>query len=388
MENQKSQPWLFNPVSDFAGILALPLILCFTLLILERSAAVALFQSLFFYILIVDFGHIFAQWFRIFSNPMETRKSKTRYICFCVSTYFVIGAILMAPTLEAVRSFTIYLVIWHFVKQQYGYIRIYSRTDGPKSKVVERLEKFFIQASMFYPVFYSHYRPELKGFYWESGYIHIPEGPGSVVNALFAASVIGAGCFYCYHEYKRSKKNAMFNWPKNLALLGGLLGWNLAVFMSRGNSTIFFTVVLVHDMTYIMMVWLTGRRDRKLQTADSNPKEWQEWLRWTSPLGFVWYFFTLNLVGLIVICAYYQIEKGHLAYEVFFGDFFSALPSLKDTAFSGFGTSIFFTTQVTHYVMDGYLWKKEKDYKFHLAQAKSESFTQERNRGEQFNNVV
>lgn len=352
--NNKPSAWFHSWYVDSLCLHSIPLIFAFLAFFhlppfTRESYGVML--TMVTWIVVIDWAHIFAQWYRIYSNPAESAQLKIIYPVAYLLMVPVLACIVHFSGRFPVERFLIYYVIYHFIKQQYGYTRIYAKIDGVKTKFQHLVEDTFIYATMIVPVIYWHISFPYEDFLWKLHFFKY-----DLFQFLFYAGALIyflSFVFYSYFEIQRSIKNGHWNPAKNLAILAAAVGWGCVSLSPQAFLLIFFTVVLTHDMSYTCFVWLIGRRDQ-LKVRKEIP-----WQSWFSIPGAIVYFVTL-IVGAQVVLAIHHRLVGHHVPNIIFGNLFSAIPYEKGWMES-FGIAIFFATQAHHYFIDRYLWKKEKD---------------------------
>lgn len=361
------QPWFHSPWLDSISMYGFPLLATFILFFFTDLLTPKLITQFALFIGVIDFGHIFAQWFRVKYNPTEKSSALYKYLIFFVISLFIVAFITSLSYLKQMQSFLVYLVLYHFIKQQYGIIKIYSKTDGVKSKLQNRVTDAFVYLSMAYPVIHWHSSDLLKTFYWKELFIDIPyiNSIEVVLRVFFIATFVG----YVFYEYKITKRNKGFNIPKNLSVLGALIGWNFALIFPTYQKALLFTIVYTHNIAYIVLIWVVGRRDRKLQ-GYQEPEGLKKIFCWTSVPGFFTYYLMINLMASSIITLWYWVAHNKVINEFLLYHVITQLPQVHDreSFIWHLVNALFYTTQGTHYIIDGFLWKKEKDYAWHLRQ--------------------
>lgn len=354
----KSQPWVHSWYGDSLGFFLIPL--SFILLATFSLPPFGNFDPKYVgvvisYVLLIDWAHIFAQWHRIYCNPVESTRAKWIYPISFIVLVPIIALYFQYVSIDHVEKFLIYFVIYHFIKQHYGFIRIYSKTDGSKTKFESVTESALVYLCMWTPVLYWHIDFPKKDFYWN---LHFLKNPVTQ-NLFYPAIAAYAFCLvaYVFAEYKRTKRNQMFNWPKNIALTLSALGYGLISIMVESKMLIFFTVVFTHDVSYIFLVWFIGRRDEKLKTKKIA------WYSWWSVPGFTWYLLALILMGQTIMALHGELGHDLNRHYFLVGKFFNDLPWSAGW-WQNFGFALFYATQAHHYFIDKFLWKKEKDLSF------------------------
>lgn len=351
----KTQPWVHSWYADCMGFFLAPFLFIFLAIFklppfsgLDNST----FQFVIIMVLFIDWAHIFAQYHRIAYNPLEDKKLKwiypLSYLAFIPIMAFIVG-FASAPYVDTVL---VYFVVFHFIKQQFGFIKIYSKTDGPKSKIESKLEDAFVYLTMFTPVFYWHVTPLGYEYKWVSMFIKSP----IFIYVFWVSAVAYLVTFLIYvrNEYLRTKRNKMFNIPKNLSILTAILTWGLVSILSEATSLVIFSVTLTHDLSYTFFVWFIGRRDEHILKKKVN------WISWWSVPGFFAYVTVLILISHVIMVVHLEMTFDHNWAYYLYGRFFNGITRIEGY-WLNLGWSLFFATQAHHYFIDRYLWKKEKD---------------------------
>jgi hypothetical protein len=360
-KNLKSQPWIHSWYGDTLGFFTIPILfvaLAYFHLPPFNGLSRSDLSSVVYAVLVLDWGHIFAQWYRIFLNPAESRKAKFLYTLSYVLLILTLALLLTFFLIHSyVETFLVYFVIYHFIRQHYGFIRIYSKTDGEKSKIESFVEGLFIYLSMWTPVIFWHIEFPFDTYYWVVHFIKFLYAKELFQIALlfyFLSSIL-----FVYFELKRFLKTKVVNTPKLLAIFSAGLAWGSVSFFKDVPILIFFTVVLTHDVSYIVLVWFIGRRDKILT---QNKIKWNS--LWSVP-GSIVYFLGILIISRLVIGVHAEIVFDLNKSYFLIGTLLNDLKN-DSTFLIKLGWSIFFVTQGHHYFIDRYLWKKEKDLSYIL----------------------
>ena len=200
------------------------------------------------------------------------------------------------------------------------------------------------------PLVYWHIHFPYENFTWNQFFIKT-----ELIKILFPGCLffyVLTFFLYVFYETKRTFRNG-FNWPKNIAIFAAAFGWGLVSVLSHSPLLIYFTVVLAHDVSYTIFVWLIGRRDILLT------KRPIKWISWFSPLGFLAYGILIVVISQIILLLHHRLV-GHSYPNLIFGKLFSEI-IFQEGWWNSFGIALFFSTQAHHYFIDRFLWKKEKD---------------------------
>ena len=357
----RTQPWIHSWLWDFVCLHSFPII--FTLLAFFQlppfnESNNALLLQLVFAVLIIDWAHIFAQWHRIYSNPLEKSSTKKAYLLSYLLLIPLLTVVIHFGYRFHINVFLIYFVVFHFIKQSYGFIKIYSRIDGPKTPIENKVENLLIYLCMWTPVLYWHINFPKPDFSWAYFFIKNP-----LTKMLFWPAItayIFCFCYYLYAETKRWKTKKIFNLPKNMALLSSAVGWGAVSLLPENKLLIMFTVVLTHDLSYTFFVWYIARRDQGIIKGSIS------WMSFSSIPGFFIFLMAIILISHPIMVLHLEMAQNKDLDYWLFGTFFNNAPSDNEW-WKNFGWAIFFATQAHHYFIDRYLWKKEKDLSYMVA---------------------
>jgi hypothetical protein len=230
-----------------------------------------------------------------------------------------------------------YLAVFHFTRQQYGFMRIYSRGEAssPNSKQIDTI---LIHLLPLYPVIYWHTKLP-RNFSWmmEGDFISGLHPFWEKASFVFYLLTIG---LYIGKEAYSFSKGRPFNFPKNLLFLSTGLTWYVGIVLLNGDMAFTLTNVVAHGIPYMALVWSEEKKEEK---------------RFTTWVG------VLLFVGLLLGFAYLEealwagfVWREHL--EIF--GIFSHLPEVIDTATLALIVPLLAVPQVTHYILDGFIWKK------------------------------
>jgi hypothetical protein len=355
---RKMQPWIINWYTDCLGLFLVPFF--FITLALFNLPPYAgnnpkLLGLLILFVLIIDWAHIFAQYPRIFSNPLESKKMRWIYPLSYLLLLPLVTLSLGFFSIMFVDTILVYFVIFHFIKQHFGFVKIFSKTDGPKTKWQNISEDLFIYLSMWTPVISWHVTSIGYDYKWTNLFFKIP-GADHMMRPLWGFYFLSC-LIYIWMESCRTKRNQFFNIPKNLSIFSAMAGWGVITLLPHSTSLIIFTVTLTHDLSYTYLVWAIGRRDAKMINGRIKM------LSWNSGLGFFFYLIVLILISHVVMVIHLELTKDHNWNYLIYGELFNSIKS-NQMWLTNFGWSLFFATQAHHYFIDRYLWKREKDLEY------------------------
>lgn len=340
--SSRNQPWLESKRMDLLFIL-LPSFLPLLLIILfqdyfNQQTEVNTFWWLLL-VLNIDVAHVYSTLFRFYWETDTYKKYKTLLviiplIAFGVSVILhLIGAMVFWRVIA-------YVAVFHFVRQQYGFMRLYSRTEN-YNRTNRFIDSLAIYTATLYPLLYwhSHLTNELHWFV-EGDFFTIPSSMGTALPYLYWAVLLS----YAVKELIVYIRTQYINLPKNLLVVGTCVSWYLGIITFKGDLIFTLFNVVAHGIPYMALVYFFSRKK--------------------SPGRFAIPWKGLAIFALTVIVLAY-LEEGlwdgfvWRDHEHVF-PFFSSLPHIESHLILSFLVPLLALPQLTHYIVDGFIWKISK----------------------------
>jgi hypothetical protein len=347
------QPWISKPVTEFWFILMPPFI---SLLV------IALFPHFFqdnkdmpdaswvILILLVDVAHVYSTLYRTyFDRSVFSQQRKLLiaipFICF------IAGVLLYSMSALWFWRILAYIAVFHFVRQQYGFMRIYSRKEtGRFSKQTDKLTIYY---ATLYPLLYWHLSPG-RNFNWfvQGDFFSFR---ADVLLKMLTIVYLLVLLLFIVKETMISFQQKAVNLPKLGIIAGTILSWYFGIVYFNGDMAFTLLNVVSHGIPYMALVWLHGHK--KKQSYNNNPV-----LRMVfSSYGI------LIFLGIIFLLAFLEeglwdamVWKEHRRVFSLFSFRISFTESLLSII-----VPLLAVPQLTHYIIDGYIWKiKNEEFKW------------------------
>lgn len=373
-QKMSGQPWLRSAVWDSVFICA-PAFLSAGLALLfkpymESVEDLPLWAWVSF-VLLVDVAHVYATLFRTYFNRQAWQKHSGLLTClplFC----WIGGALLYAVGPLCFWRALAYLAVFHFVRQQYGFLVLYSRCDSALARRFRHLDHLCIYLATLFPLMFWHTNLPRKFSWFVEGdfFESIPAAASDLVFVLYA---VVAG-LYLVKELYLLKAGAEFNLPKNLIISGTALSWWVAIVAINSDMSFTMVNVLSHGLPYMALIWhyhhlsnlsLTGLLPRQTGPEAGQEMPWKEQFQKTvSGLAQSTLKIALNFapafILLLALLAYLEeglwdgfIWREHLR----FFQPFAALPAVADRNVLALLVPLLSLPQSVHYVLDGFIWR-------------------------------
>jgi len=351
--SQQSQPWIHSAILDSVLILLPPFIAGIAVFsfrdLFDQTTEVPLWAWVTF-ILCIDVAHVYSTIFRTYLNPREFKERKV-LLTLVPLLCWLAGVILYSVHAMLFWRVLAYIAVFHFARQQYGFMMLYSRKNTSDERRHQWLDQALIYSATAYPIIFWHTHSP-RNFHWfvEGDFaLGLPEIFNSIALWLYALFAI----LYVFKEASQSVKWKFINIPKQLIIMGTALSWFVGIVALNGDMAFTITNVVSHGLPYMGLIWIFGRKQ-----AAQLPAEkvfWHLSFRQVFTFSFVPVF-----LGILLGLAYLEeglwdglVWRDHAAF--FSG--FSSLPKIEDTATLAWLVPLLSLPQITHYVFDGFIWR-------------------------------
>jgi hypothetical protein len=354
-----TQPWIANPKIETVFILLPPFL---------SLAFIALFPALFhdndaipdawwvILILLIDVAHVYSTLYRTYFDPHSFRQYRQPLIVIPILG-FIAGVLLYWQDALLFWRILAYLAVWHFIRQQYGFLRIYSRQESSPAWA-RRIDTFTIYYATIYPLLNWHLG-EPRNFNWfvDDDFLLFRSGWLLNLSTILYWAMIGV---YLFREVWLALRTRHLNLPRVAILTGTILSWYFGIIYFNGDMAFTLLNVVSHGIPYMALIWLYGQRQHhpKKQALpapaqNAAPRPFLQKL--FSPYGI------LLFLGIIFGLAY--LEEGLWDMTVWkehvniFSVFHLFGRRLHDNWLI-LVVPLLALPQVTHYVIDGFIWRR------------------------------
>ncbi|UKJ06490.1 hypothetical protein [Solitalea lacus] len=341
------QYWINSLNADLAFIIAPPFIsLLAVIMFPEHFQQASGIPTIYWVILIllIDVAHVYTTLYQTYFNPSRLKQHQSLYLAIPALCY-ITGVLL--HTIDSMLFWRIlaYLAVYHFVKQQYGFMRLYSRHEELPSWS-KKIDVLIIYSSTLYPILYWHLTDD-RNFNWfiEDEFFTFQS---DLLLTLISSLYIVIISIYVAKELYRSILHKQINLPKNLIILGTGLSWYFGIVHYNGDMAFTTLNVVSHGIPYMALVWFRQKKENPVYKSPLLQKL-------KSPYGLFVFF------GIIAVLAYLEegLWDGFIwrEHKSVFG-IFSLLPEISSKEMLALLVPLLSLPQSTHYVLDGFIWKQ------------------------------
>ncbi len=329
-------PWLFSAKADllaFGGSAALSLSL------LAVGAWLGVLHSdspewtWIIGVLLIDVAHVYATGFRVYFDRDELHRRPWLYFGTPLAAFGIGWALYSENSIYFWRALA-YLAAFHFVRQQYGWVALYRSKAGETDRLGQRLDAAAIYLATLYPLVYWHaHLPRRFWWFLPDDFLSLPTLVSDIVAPIYWTTLLA----YAVRSLQRGIRVGQWNPGKDLVVATTAICWYVGIIMFNSDFAFTVTNVVIHGIPYIVLVHWYWRRGHSQQPGSRVAS-------WCQLLAVVW---LLAYVEELLWDRGLWHERSWLFGTSWsLGEFESAFVALLAVP------------QITHYVLDGFVWKR------------------------------
>ena len=340
------QPWIHSGWVDGAFILAPGLLATVVALALISAGHGAASVSLWLWgVLIVgiDVAHVYSTIYRTYLDPVERSRLASWLILLPLAAWAG-GVLVYSWSAAAFWTLLAYTAVFHFVRQQYGFLMIYSRGERALPKFCGLIDQVAIYAATVGPLLYWHtHLPRSFVWFIDGDFLALPEWVWNLAWPLYTV-LLGA---YLAKEVWLVATSRRINIPRNTVVMGTALSWYVGIVVGAGDLVFTLTNVVAHGIPYMALTFIFARGN---EIRTRTPRAARYWLLRVVPLS----------IGFLIVLAFLEeglwdglVWREHLA---LFPGFAQFSPIATDAGLA-IVVPLLAMPQLTHYLIDGVIWR-------------------------------
>ncbi|UII33097.1 hypothetical protein LVD17_04555 [Fulvivirga ulvae] len=352
--------WIFNKSIDL-WVLGFPVWLTWLVCFVLPDHTLQQSMPLWFWVVIIlgiDVTHVWSTIFRTYLDKEEFHTHRKLLISAPLIGLFVFFILAFFSTALFWTALA-YLAVFHFIKQQYGFMQIYRAKYGFLNFSRRISDKTAIYVGMLYPVFYWHINHD-RHFNWfiDGDFLNISSLLGNVsfwndsalqitnqTCILLYFFILG---FWLYEEISLHKKHGhRFPWGKVLWILTTAGNWYLGIVYFNSDLAFSLTNVVAHGVPYMALIffYVEGKKQAKSKARQIRV--------------------VVNVCLMVLVMFVLAFGEEYMwdmflfrENEAFFGHMLSYPFDVAETSLmQAMALAALSVPQVTHYILDGYIWK-------------------------------
>jgi hypothetical protein len=296
-------------------------------------------------VLLIDVAHVYATGFRVYFDKEELRRKPWLYALVPVVGYAV-GVALYSEGEMLFWRVLAYLAVFHFVRQQYGWVALYRARMGERESVGRWIDTAAIYLATVYPLIYWHANLP-RHFWWflPNDFATLPAIVAQVVQPFYWLALL----LYAAHSLYRRFVKGETNPGKDIVLVTTAVCWYVGIMAFNSDYAFTVTNVIIHGVPYLALVYWYARQ-RRVETS-SRPYR----LLARGPIAFL---LTLWLLAYVEELFWHR-GMWHERAWLFGG-------AWEIQSFKAALIPLLALPQLTHYVLDGFIWRRKSNPNFRL----------------------
>ncbi len=341
-EAQTQSKWLFSREVDLSVFLGSAVV---SLLLLAVGWQIGVLETespdwtWITAVLLIDIAHVWSTSFRVYFDVEEFRRRVWLYTLVPVFGYLVGVALYSEGELVFWRALAI-VAVFHFVRQQYGWVALYRRKRGETSDLTWWIDAAAIYLATVYPLaFWMTRLPRNFEWFIKNDFFALPE---IVETVLFPVYVLALVAYFGKSIYLYFAKGFL-NIGKDIVVLTTAVCWYVGIVFFNSDYAFTVTNVIIHGVPYFALIYFYAKSRR--ETAG----------KFYQKLTSNWFVFLATLWAL----AYAEELLWHRGVWHDKNWLFGA-----DWDWAGWKiylVPLLAVPQLTHYVLDGFIWRKKSN---------------------------
>ncbi len=347
LATSQSDRWLFSFTIDLSVFLGSAVV---SLLLLWIGACVGVLYddspdwAWIGAVLLIDVAHVHATWYKVYFDTEEIKRRLYLYVLVPVIGY-VIGVALYSESALLFWRVLAYLAVFHFVRQQYGWVALYRAKLNDKNQIGKWIDTSAIYLATIYPLVYWHANlPRNFAWFVQSDFASLPSIILKILTPVYwiVMFVYAARSLYGW-VIKREG-----NIGKDIVVITTAVCWYVGIVVFNSDYAFTVTNVIIHGVPYFALIYWYSKTRR--ETANKPYR-----LLTSNLFGF------LLLLWLIAYAEEFFWHRGvwHER-EWMFGQHWDW------TNLKTFLVPLLALPQLTHYVLDGFIWRRKNNPDFKL----------------------
>lgn len=336
------QPWIHNARTDWWFILSPPFLILLIIFIFQKQIQELendySFYTWLFLIVFVDVAHVYSTLFKTYFVKSEIRKRKLLYWGIPVLSW-VSGLMLYQFGSLIFWSVLALIAVFHFIRQQYGFMRIYSRAEPDNwSKKIDTLT---IYSATIYPMLYWFKTPRSFTWFVENEFDWLRNLPDYThAAAILYFVILWIWIMKTIFEFFQ---RGQFNIPKITLITGTCLSWYFGIIYFNNDLVFTFLNVISHGVPYVALIYI--REIKQKHSAQLSGLS-------VFKSGFGVFLFMAVILGF----AFFE----EFLWEILIWNEHFTFDIRLSANWSQFLIPLLVVPQLTHYLLDGFIWKKPK----------------------------
>lgn len=210
-------------------------------------------------VVLVDVAHVWSTTFRVYLDKDELGRRPWLYALVPVCA-FMAGVALYSESPALFWRVLAYMAVFHFVRQQYGWVALYRARAGEHGTPGRLLDTLTIYAATLFPLLYWHaHLPRAFAWFLPGDFAvlpHIMMTLTTLAEPLYWALMITYALCSAHGWLARGRGNP----GKDIVVVTTAVCWYVGIVTLNSDYAFTVTNVLIHGIPYFALVYWYGKR--------------------------------------------------------------------------------------------------------------------------------
>jgi hypothetical protein len=295
-------------------------------------------------VLLIDVAHVWSTSFRVYFDKQELKRRIWLYTLVPIFGYALGVALYSEGELTFWRALAI-VAVFHFVRQQYGWVNLYRRKLGETANWTWWIDTAAIYLASIYPLaFWMTRLPRNFEWFVKDDFFSIPAFVETVLFPLYVLALIAyfGKSIYLYLT------TGFLNIGKDIVVATTAICWYVGIVVFNSDYAFTVTNVIIHGVPYFGLIYVYTRFRRETNGRVYRAMS-HNWLIFLATLWAIAYVEEL----------FWHRGVWHERQWLFGGDWDWRTAKM-------YLVPLLAVPQLTHYVLDGFIWKRKNNPDFKL----------------------
>jgi hypothetical protein len=296
------------------------------------------------FVLLIDVAHVWGSAFRVYFDSEEVKRRFWLYLLVPIFGYAVGVALYSESALTFWRALAM-VAVFHFVRQQYGWVKLYRAKLRETNRITGWIDVVTIHLVTIYPLaFWMTNLPRKFEWFVTGDFFSLPN---IVENILFPIYILSLVVYFGKSIYLYVT-TGFLNIGKDIIVSTTAICWYIGIVAFNSDYAFTVTNVIIHGVPYFAVVYFYAKTQRETAT------------KFYRTLSNNWLIFLATLWALAYIEElFWHRGVWHDKNWLFGADW--DFDNLKM-----FFVPLLAVPQLTHYILDGFVWRRKSNANFRL----------------------
>jgi hypothetical protein len=295
-------------------------------------------------VLLIDVAHVWSTTFRVYFDIQEVKRRFWLYLLVPIAGYAVGVALYSEGELVFWKALAI-VAVFHFVRQQYGWVALYRRKLGETSRATWWIDAAAVYLATIYPLaFWMTRLPRKFEWFVPNDFFPLPLLVEQVLFPIYIAALLlyFGKSIYLYFT------TGFYNIGKDIVVATTAICWYAGIVFFNSDYAFTVTNVIIHGVPYFALIYVYARARREVAGKVYRT------------LSHNWLIFLATLWAL----AYIEELLWHRGVWHDKDWMFGA--DWDWTKLKVYLVPLLAVPQLTHYVLDGFIWRRRNNENLRL----------------------